>query len=236
MSRIVNALYDSRAEAEVARARLASELGVDQIRIIGKTSASEISGLDISEDDRRAYAEGVSRGATLLTARVKGNVDEDRLVGILKGSARGGAGADGARLVSEERIPVVEEELRVGKREVVRGGARVHSEVRHVPAEASVTLKQERIDVDRRPGNRFLSDGEVNAGGLLKQRVIELSEMREEPVIIKRPFVREELIVKKTVEERTETIHDTVRRTEVDVERLGPSALPQLDKGGRRRD
>jgi uncharacterized protein (TIGR02271 family) len=123
-------------------------------------------------------------------------------------------------MVAQARVPLVEEELRIGKREVMTGGARVHSRVSEVPAEATVTLKQERLEVDRRPASRTMSDADVEAGGLLKRRVIEISEMREEPVITKEAFVREEMVIRKTVEERTETIHDTVRRTEVDVEEL----------------
>ncbi|HEY0626220.1 MAG TPA: YsnF/AvaK domain-containing protein [Allosphingosinicella sp.] len=235
MARTINALYDSRAEAEVARARLVSEAGADNVRIIAKTSAAELDRLDLSDSDRKTYADGIARGASLVTVRPGRGVDDERIIAILKGTAPGApsvaSGAEG-RLVGEERIPIVEEELRVGKREVTRGGARVHSEIREVPAEASVNLKQERLDVERRPGERFLSDAEVYAGGLLKRRVIELSEMREEPVIEKRAFVREELVVRKTVEERTETVRDTVRRTEVDVEEIRP-AFTQLRDGKR---
>ena len=49
--------------------------------------------------------------------------------------------------------------------------------------------------------------------------------MREEPVVTKIAVVREEVIVRKTMQERTETIRDTVRQTEVEVEDL-PSSEP----------
>jgi uncharacterized protein (TIGR02271 family) len=228
MARSINALYDTRPEAEVAKARLAAEAGVEDVRILGKGSAEDLGKLDLSDPDRKRYAEGLASGASLLTAKVGGREDEAKIIKILAQAAAPTAGAAGAtQQVAQARIPLVEEELRIGKREVVSGGARVNTRVSEVPAEAQVTLKQERLEVDRRPASRTMSDADVVAGGLLKRRVIEISEMREEPVITKEAFVREEIVIHKTVEERTETIHDTVRRTEVDVEELhggGPAA------------
>jgi hypothetical protein len=225
MAGTVNALYNSRPEAEVARARLASEAGVSGIRILGRTSAGELAKLTLSDEDRRRYSDGIARGAVLLTAELRGKEDEARIIRILEEAARGGAPAGESGppgVIAEERIPMVEEELRIGKREVARGGARVRSHVREVPAEADVTLKQERLDADIRPVERRMEDADVQAAGLLKPRVVELSEMREVPVVTKEAFVREEVVVRKTVEERVETIRDTVRRTEVDVEDLDP--------------
>jgi len=231
MAGTVNALYNSRAEAEVARARLASEAGVEGIRILGKTSAGDLAKLTLSDDDRRRYSEGIARGAVLLTADLRGKEDEGRIIRILEEAAGGGAAAarapdagSSAQRLREEHIPLVEEELRIGKREVARGGARVRSHVREVPAETDVTLKQERLDAGLRAVGRPMSDADVQAAGLLKPRVVELSEMREVPVVTKEAFVREEVVVRKTVEERVETIHDTIRKTEVDVEELRPGA------------
>jgi len=229
VSRWINALYDTRAEAEVARARLVSEIGIDQVSILSKTNDRELTKLDLSAADREKYADGLRRGAVLLTAEAKGQKDEDKILRILEDAARGAApgsaflrnDAAGGRTVEEQRVPLIEEELRIGKREVARGGARVESHVREVPAEASVTLKQERLEVDRRPADRILSDADLHSGGLLKPRVVEISEMREEAVITKEAFVREEVVVRKTVDERTEIIRDTVRRTEVDVQEYG---------------
>lgn len=226
MSRWINALYDTRPEAEVARARLVSEIGIDQVSILSKTNEGELTKLDLSPADREKYSDGLRRGAVLLTAEAKGKKDEDRILRILEEAARHGApgeaflrsGASGGSTVEEQRVPLVEEELRIGKREVARGGARVQSHVREVPAEASVTLKQERLEVGRRPADKILTDADLHSGGLLKPRVVEISEMREEAVVTKEAFVREEVVVSKSVEERVETIRDTVRRTEVDVD------------------
>ncbi len=123
---------------------------------------------------------------------------------------------------AEQRIPVVEEELRVGKRSVLRGGARVHSYMEEVPIVEAVELLEERTQVERRPVNRRLTEEEIAASGVLQDRVVEITQMREEAVLTKEAFVREELVVKRTLEKRVEHIQDTVRRTAVEVERLEP--------------
>jgi len=128
--------------------------------------------------------------------------------------------------VEEERIPIVEEELRVGKREVERGGARVRTYVREVPVQEQVTLREEHVQVERRPveaGSAAASGmtagaGNVSTGDMLQERTVEMVEKAEEAVVQKVAQVREEVVLTKTAEERTEQISDTVRRTEVDVQ------------------
>jgi hypothetical protein len=61
---------------------------------------------------------------------------------------------------------------------------------------------------------------EVEARGLLKERTIEVLEMGEEPVVTKEVFVHEQVIVRKSVAQRTDTIKETLRRTEAVVEEL----------------
>jgi stress response protein YsnF len=72
----------------------------------------------------------------------------------------------------------------------------------------------ERHPVDRPVG---LSDTEA-----FKESVIELSETAEEVVASKEAQVVEEAVVSKGVTEHAETVKDTVRRTEVEVEKLPP--------------
>jgi len=128
--------------------------------------------------------------------------------------------------IEEERIPIVEEELRVGKREVERGGARVRTYVREVPVQEQVTLREEHVQVERRPveaGSAAASGttagtGNSSTGDMLQERTVEMVEKAEEAVVQKVAQVREEVVLTKTAEERTEQISDTVRRTEVDVQ------------------
>lgn len=112
-------------------------------------------------------------------------------------------------------IPVVEEELQVGKRAVQRGGVRIHSRVVEEPVDEAVELREEHVRVERRPANR-----PVNAGDQFRDQTIEVTETAEEPVVQKRARVREEVVVKKETSSRTENVRDKVRRTEVDIEKL----------------
>nr|WP_295373676.1 YsnF/AvaK domain-containing protein [uncultured Sphingosinicella sp.] len=120
--------------------------------------------------------------------------------------------------VQEEHIPIVEEQLRVGKREVNRGGARVRSYVREVPVHEQVSLREEHVSVERRPVNETLSGGQFGGADAFQERTIDMTETSEEAVVAKEAQVREELVVKKTAEERVENVDETVRRTEVDVD------------------
>jgi len=126
-----------------------------------------------------------------------------------------GAGQTQAGLNTGGTIPVVEEELKVGKRVIQRGGVRVYSRVENVPVEETVRLREENVRVDRRPADRAVNAGDE---GLLRDQTIEVTETAEEPVISKSARVVEEVVVGKDVNERAETVRDTVRRTKVDVE------------------
>jgi hypothetical protein len=85
------------------------------------------------------------------------------------------------------------------------------------PVEEQITLREEHVRVERRPANRNISDAEL---GQLKDQTIEVFEMAEEPVVSKRARVAEEIVVGKETSERTETVRDNVRSTDVQVENL----------------
>jgi uncharacterized protein (TIGR02271 family) len=132
-------------------------------------------------------------------------------------SAIGMGRSDTSGTIAEEHIPLVEEELVVGKREVTRGGARVRTYVRETPVHEQVTLREEHVDVERRPvtGERI---DPARASEMLQDRTIEMTETAEEAVVAKEARVREEVVVRKTADEHVEQIDDTVRRTEVDID------------------
>ncbi|MDN4053918.1 YsnF/AvaK domain-containing protein [Massilia sp. YIM B02763] len=115
-------------------------------------------------------------------------------------------------------IPVVQEELKVGKRDVQRGGVRVYSRLVETPVDESVSLREEHVNVQRRPVDQPISTSDAAA---FKEQSIELRENAEEAVVQKSARVVEEVVVGKDVSQRQENIHDTLRHTEVQVESLG---------------
>jgi uncharacterized protein (TIGR02271 family) len=113
----------------------------------------------------------------------------------------------------------VEERLRVGKREVNRGSVRVRSYIVEEPVHEQVRLREERVQVDRRPVNepaRPVVKG--SPGDLMQERTVEVSETAEQAVVGKEARVTEEVVVSKTADEHVEQIDDSVRRTKVDIE------------------
>jgi stress response protein YsnF len=122
---------------------------------------------------------------------------------------------------SEVTVPVVEEEARVSKREMEGSGARVTTRVEETPVEEQVTVRDETVDVERRPADRPASEADLAA---FQEGTVEVRERYEEPVVEKEARVVEEIEIRKDVDERTETVQDTVRRTDVDVEDLSGQA------------
>lgn len=241
MNRTIAALYDDRNDADQARRDLeAAGIPGSQINISDSQGGQEATVstepreshgfLDwlfgVPEEDVRVYQTGVERGKTLVTVRAdEGQLDQ--VTAILEryrpidmdanaGTAAGTEARSGGP-VEEARIPVVEEELAVGKREVVRGGARVRSYVVERPVEQDVQLRDETVRVERRPasGTAGVDDD------AFKERSFEVTERDEEAVVSKTPRVREEVVVSKDVDQRTERVRDKVRRTEVEVEKAG---------------
>lgn len=118
----------------------------------------------------------------------------------------------------DQKIQVVEENLQVGKREVETGGVRVRSRIVERPVEENLRLREERVVVQRNPVNRPATEADLNA---FQEGQIELRETAEQAVVSKTANVVEEISIGKEVNEREETVRDTVRKTEVDVENLG---------------
>ena len=119
------------------------------------------------------------------------------------------------RADEKARIPVVKDELEVGKREASRGRVRVASRVVERPVEARVKLREEHVQIERHPVDRPASEADLRAA---QGETIEITERAEEPVAAKTAHVVEEVEVGKRASEHEEVVRDTVRETHVDVE------------------
>jgi uncharacterized protein (TIGR02271 family) len=125
------------------------------------------------------------------------------------------------RTTGKAAIPVVQEEVRVGKRQVERGGVRVFSRLVETPVNETVSLREEHVSVERRPVDQPINPRDTTA---FKDKTIELRETAEEAVVQKSARVVEEVVVGKEVSQRQQNIKDTVRHTEVEVQPLQGSA------------
>jgi uncharacterized protein (TIGR02271 family) len=123
----------------------------------------------------------------------------------------------------EEVIPLGEEVLEVGKRTENRGTARIHRFVVETPVERQVTLQSERVVVERR---RPVSD--TVTGEILTEVTVEVVETEEVPTVNKRMRLREEVVVRMERTQRVETVRETVRRDDVEIEQAGRKRGNQL--------
>jgi len=212
--------------------------------------AAGLIDMGIDETDAHGYAEAVRRGYTLVTVHTaEEDTDEARAImsryNVVDIDERadyweseGWTGHDVNakpfttrdieaehsyydRDIDHETIPVVEEEIAVGKREVEQGGVRVRSYMATTPIEEQVELRETRVNVERRPVDRPVTDADLDN---FQERTIEVTEFAEEPVIEKRARVVEEVVIDQDVDTHTETVRDQVRHTEVDVEHLGTTS------------
>lgn len=253
MAKTVVGMYDDKSIADrVVQDLQTSGFERDAIRVTQHTAdeshlTHSLEQAGIPQDDAQYYAEGVRRGAVLVTVdspdrsaeQAAGimdrydpiNVDERanewRQGGWQAGGRDFGAygsdqsGTGTTRRMEDEgdvTLPVTEEQMQVGKRQVQTGGTRIRTYVTEQPVEETVNLRKENVNVERRPVDRPISDADRDA---FQERTIEVPEVSEQAVVGKEARVTEEVRVHKDVEEQPETIRDTVQRTNVETEDLG---------------
>jgi uncharacterized protein (TIGR02271 family) len=175
--------------------------------------AAEVRGRDFGEEQARAFAKAAAGGKVLLAVSTSEEKADRALELLQRKPAPAPASAGGG-----EAVQVVEEELEVGKRKVATGGVRVTSSVSEVPVEETVTLREEKVAAERKNVDRELSPEEAEAA--FKGRTVEATSTSEEAEVSKQARVVGEVSIGKQTKEREETVRDTVRRTEVEVEKV----------------
>lgn len=126
-------------------------------------------------------------------------------------------GAEGER---EARIPLVEEEIAVGKRRVQAGEVDVRKTVETEHVKREVPLAHEEVEIERRP-----VEGAPAAPADLQDREIRVPVMAEEAVVEKRPVVKEEYVIRKRIVRDTKPVEADIRRERVDVQRQGDAKI-----------
>ncbi|MFD2998872.1 DUF2382 domain-containing protein [Pontibacter toksunensis] len=116
-------------------------------------------------------------------------------------------------------IPVVQEEMKVGKREVETGGVRLRSRIIEKPVEEHLRLREEHVRVERNAVNRPASEKDL---ATFKDSSKEFIEHAEVPMVDKQARVVEEVNIGKQTTTRDETIRDTVKKQDVDIDKINP--------------
>src|SRR4051794_21095122 len=176
----------------------------------------EFNPIDIEEDGhaltQEHHAAGTaSASSTGMTAASTGLGTTRTDYATTAGTNLGATARTDMSREREEVIPVVKEELEVGKR-VTERRYRVKSYVVERPIEKTVTVRDERVEIEHRPISRT---GDLS---MPQEREIEVVERHEEPFAEKRVTGADEIVVRKEVVERPETVRGTVRETKVEID------------------
>lgn len=235
MVQAVIGLFDKQSEAkQVVADLLKNGFAQNEVTATGSSDSpsamSVLSEARVPAQDQNFYNEGVRRGGTLVMVRADSTkaaqaaniMSRYNMVDIdarLAEYTTSGAKDIGLSTLDQDGqvLQVIEEQLEIGKRQVQRGGVRIHTIVTERAVEAQVTLRDETISVERRPANRDLTSADM---ANLKDQTFTVTETDEEAVVSKVARIVEEVVVGKTAEDRTETVRDTVRRQDVDVQQL----------------
>ena len=197
------------------------------------------------DHDTSVYERSVANGATVLTVgsceadlvEVLRILEDHDPVDVDERARRDGLTAPGSGIVdstatavtdSRQTLQLAEESLTVGKRVVNRGGTRIRRFVVETPVEHSVTLRDERVALER----HAVTGNQPVKGVDFTDRTVELTAMGEEAVVSKFARVYEEVGLRKAATERVETIHDTVRKQEFEVEQA-PGSTANFDANNR---
>jgi uncharacterized protein (TIGR02271 family) len=202
-------------------------------------------GSDIEEHEATVYAKAVESGGVVLTMRARqedipramGILDQHNIVdvkdraidtGVLSKQAAATippnpvappAKPVTSELGAQQVLKLAEERLDVGKRLVEEGTTRIRRFVVEKPVEEKVTLHEEHAEVMR----RAISDPNYITDVDWGDKTIDVRETAEQAVVSKTARIAEEVVVGKAGSDRVETVRDTVRRQQVEVERIPSS-------------
>lgn len=111
-------------------------------------------------------------------------------------------------------LELEEERLRVSKQQEQAGEVRLGKRVEEHTEQVEVPVREERVVIERRPGDGEVRGGEIGATG----GEIEVPVTRERVNVEKETVVAEEVDVRKEAVEHTERVQETVRREEPVIE------------------
>jgi len=139
--------------------------------------------------------------------------------------------ATGARSVSGQatdtlRVPVAEERLTVGKREVDRGEATIRKTVIEEQQTVPVTLTYEEVHIEE----RTVAERPATGDKLFQEETIRVALRGEEAVVTKEAFVTGEVVIEKDAVSEQRQVTDTVRKQRVDVDKAYQEARTGIEQ------
>lgn len=192
-------------------------------------ATQELLGHGFTKDVAQRYAAAIKQGHTLVAADIADQdadaaeaiLDENGAIDLPESSHQPEkpAKADNGANVEEEAVPVVEEQVEIGKRRVSKGGMQVTTEVTETPVRETVRLREEKVDVERHKADRALGAQEADAA--FEEKTVEMTATSETPEVTKEARVVEEVVLSKKATEHDKTVETSARRTDVKVKPTG---------------
>ena len=131
-----------------------------------------------------------------------------------------------------ENIKLYEERLLVDKERAKTGEVAIGKRIETETARASVPIEKERVVIERTPSN---TDAVVTPGAdAFKSETIRTEVYEETPDIRKEAFVREEVNIRKEVDQTQVEVEETLRREEIDVDTQGHPVVDSRSNDGLR--
>lgn len=221
-------------------------LGKEQLKAEGKDRHTDgrsfwqrLFGSEVEHEDAEVYSRAIDNDGVVLTLRTDAN-SADKALRIIESydkipdpsGARSAesvmnakacnndrpavSGAQTATNMADqhEKLKLAEEELEVGKRVYKSGTTRVRRYMTEKQVDADVTLREEHAKIARQSVNQAADPSDID----WSDKVVEVTETDEKPVVSKTARIVEEVSVGKEGSERVEKVSDTVRKQQVDVE------------------
>ena len=181
------------------------------------------------ENDTLYLGDSGGRGATVVTGETLGTDTGADL--------RPAPGATGTRDTAragdltdrEIHVPLAEERLLVGKREVERGEVNIRTTVTEEEQTVPITLSHEEVHIER---HTVADRPATGIEGLFEEKTIQVTLRGEEAVIAKEAIVTGEVVIEKDAVSEEQQFTDTVRSQHVDVDRTFPSTATTGVSGG----
>ena len=239
------AVYDRAEKArDAARALESSGFVTSDISVLNSGSLTDkdirdssvwqrLFGRSVPDQESAAYRRTINSGGAVLTLRTPDR-ELDRAMKILNVHGpmnlqdRSGSALASARTsataptetrgldAAEEVLRLAEEQIDIGKRQVATGKSRIRRFVTEKPVEQQITLHEEHYEISHREVNDPQLANDID----WRDRTIEVIETSEQPVVTKTARIAEEVVIRRRGSDHVETIRDTVRRQQLEVERV----------------
>jgi uncharacterized protein (TIGR02271 family) len=196
-------------------------------------------GENVWDHEAAVYGDTLERGGAILavrtpkerTAKVMAILDAHQPVDVHEHASKIGTDvpieakalvtAPGTAKAADKKevLRLAEEQMNVGKQMFETGTTRIRRFVTERPVEAQVNLHEEHAKVVR----KAISDPDYIADIDWSDKEYTVTETAERPVVSKKARVVEEVTLGREGLDRTETVRDTVRRQQAEVEKLDPT-------------